>query len=497
MDESTPLRQSSEFSSMLPSNETGSMMQNNSLDEAQIPSSSSAESASSSLRTTLNGLPRELSDYIYGLVFAGENKLVVFGRRGILPEAHEGPSYPEATSQIATKFDRVIYPGTHSPFGTQDADSISNNTPQTAGYDVDDQQVNPPQHAELSAYGASVRKSLRAHDHVPIPISDAANDEAVANRSILKRCLRGVLRAVCCSALSRNQSRNDASQAIMSTEEGNEEAANEETVVIRSSARKACLPGILFVSKKNYEEAVPFLYKSPTFLFEDFELSIKFLNAVSPSNLKEITKVMVYYPQDAEGTMKAITTIRNCPDLGSFYPQSNFFAPNAESRLRRTLVSFGADPADDYALAYNIATQGSRFYSSPADPTIPAALPSNLFPARWLFGVMCRMMVVSMPSTKDFTVWIGDTLELEFNSRRDEIFEAALLQFAALEHVDGGVLSVKKWGELFDNSDDQDARWHEVNWMKIRTLNGVEEMIRGGEHGALDRHALMAPDPDE
>ena len=33
--------------------------------------------------------------------------------------------------------------------------------------------------------------------------------------------------------------------------------------------------------------------------------------------------------------------------------------------------------------------------------------------------------------------------------------------------------------------------------MKIRTLNGVEEMIRGGEHGALDRHAMMMPDPDD
>jgi hypothetical protein len=33
--------------------------------------------------------------------------------------------------------------------------------------------------------------------------------------------------------------------------------------------------------------------------------------------------------------------------------------------------------------------------------------------------------------------------------------------------------------------------------MKVRTLNGVEEMIRGGEHGALDRHAHMLPDSDE
>jgi hypothetical protein len=108
---------------------------------------------------------------------------------------------------------------------------------------------------------------------------------------------------------------------------------------------------------------------------------------------------------------------------------------------------------------------------------------------------MCRLLVVSMPATKELTIWLGDTLELEFDSRRDEIFEAALLQFAAMGNVDA--LSVEKWGDVFDNSDDQDARWHEVNWMKICTLNGVEEMIRGGEHGAFDRHALMMPDADE
>jgi hypothetical protein len=48
--------------------------------------------------------------------------------------------------------------------------------------------------------------------------------------------------------------------------------------------------------------------------------------------LKHITKVMVYYSQEAEGTMKAI---RACPDLGGFYRQSNIFAPDAESRLGR------------------------------------------------------------------------------------------------------------------------------------------------------------------
>jgi hypothetical protein len=443
----------------------------------------------------MNSLPRELRDAIYGYLYPEDTGLVVLGRRGILPADREGPSYPETTSQVATKYDRLIYPGTHSPFGSQDADN-TRNTPQTVDNDGED-QVNGPQHAELSSYGASVRKSLRWYDPATVSASDHANEETVVSKlSMLKGCLDGILLAACCGAPSRKQSRDGTSPAISSSEEGDEQT-NEQTVVIRSSARKTYQSGILLASKQTHEEAAPFFYKSFTFLFEDFALSVKFLNAVNPGNLRHITKVMVYYSQEAEGTMKAIQAIRDCPDLGGFYPQSNVFAPNAESRLRRALVSFGADPVDNYALAYNIATQGSGFYSSPADPTVPVTFPSNIFPSRWLFGVMSRMMVVGMPSIKELTVCLGDAIELEFNSRRDEILEAALLQFAALGEVDGGVLSVKKWGELFDNSNDQDARWHEVNWMKIRTFNGVEEMIRSGEHGALDRHALMAPDPDD
>jgi hypothetical protein len=110
------------------------------------------------------------------------------------------------------------------------------------------------------------------------------------------------------------------------------ERALREAFLSALSYRKTCLADILLVSKQNYEEAVPFLYRSCTFLFEDFELSTKFLSAVSPGNLKHITKVMVYYP---EGTMKAIQAIRDCPDLGEFYPQSSIFAPDAESRLGR------------------------------------------------------------------------------------------------------------------------------------------------------------------
>ena len=444
---------------------------------------SSSTSSSSSMRKTLNGLSRELRDVIYELVF-NEEVLVVLGRRGILAVGSEAPGHPEKTSELASKY-RVIYPGSHSSFPSQGVDSYADT-------------VNEPELAEMAAYGVSVRRGLRAYDD---PAStNRVNDGATAlETSTRKKWLNRIMLVMCCGTRFLKQCREpfrkrrqyDCARINTNHETTNE--ANEATMGIETSVRKISLCGILLVSKQNYQEAAPVLYKSCTILFEDFELSTEFLNAVSFDNLKHITKVQVYYPQEAEGTAKAITAIRDCPDLSRFYHQSNALAPNAESRLRRALVSFDTDPADDYTLAYNIATQGTSFYQS-TDPNRLVSVPSSLFPSRWLFGVMCRLIVVSTPAVKELTIWIGDTLELEFNSRRDETYEAALLQFAALGKVDA--LSVKKWGDAFDNSGDEDARWHEVNWLKVRTLNGVEEMIRGGEHGALDRHAMMLPDAD-
>jgi hypothetical protein len=108
------------------------------------------------------------------------------------------------------------------------------------------------------------------------------------------------------------------------------------------------------------------------------------------------------------------------------------------------LISFDADPNDNFTLAYNIATQGTSFYQSVDDRNGPVCVPSSLLPSRWPFGVMCRQIVVSMSAAKELTVWIRDTLELEFDSRRCEMYEAALLQFAALVYVDA--LRVKEWG---------------------------------------------------
>jgi hypothetical protein len=84
------------------------------------------------LLKTLNGLPRELRDAIYDLNF-DEDVLVVFGRRGLLPADREGPSHPEETTQMASKY-QLVFPGSHTPFGTEGVGSRANsaNAPEQA-----------------------------------------------------------------------------------------------------------------------------------------------------------------------------------------------------------------------------------------------------------------------------------------------------------------------------------------------------------------------------
>jgi hypothetical protein len=305
MDQDIPLRLLEQFSIPPPSNETAANTQNHS-DEAQTPSPSpSSSSASSSLLKTLNGLPRELRDAIYELTF-DEEIYVVLGRRGILPVGSEGPSHPDSTSQVTSKY-RVIYLGSHPSFGAKVVDSHAN-------------QVDEPEQAEMAAYGASVRKSLRAYD-APISSSNKANDEAAVEPSRVNNCLSGILLAACCGVRYRKRSNKYDPPAIGTDHEANDEAteAVDEAVIINTSANKTSLSGILLASRQNYEEAAPFLYKRCTLHFEDFELSTKFLNVVNFDHLKHVTKIAVHYPQEAEGTVKAITAIRDCPDLSDFY----------------------------------------------------------------------------------------------------------------------------------------------------------------------------------
>jgi len=423
MDQRTSPRLLGDFSFPSPANDAAAITQCASATDAKMPSSAQELDLK-----TLNGLPREIRDLIYDATFDGDI-MVIFGRRGCLPVHREGPSHPEETSQVASKH-RLVFPGSHSPFGTQSVDSAS----KTASPKM--QTTTSLQQAEMTAYGASVRKALR----------------------------------ICVPRTSQDVN-----------------TPTDEAVVLDSSTCKTPLIGILLASKQNHDEATSILYKSCTFLFEDFDLSVKFINATSFENLKHIRKIAVYYPQELEGFPETRRAIHDSPDLDAYHQQSASHLLDAESRLRRALISFQADPADDYALAYNIATQGSS--------SIPPSAPDSELPARWLFGVLCRMVVVNMPLAEELTIWVGDTLELEYNSRRCETYEAALLQFAGLGKIDA--LSVKKYGEIFDNSNDENARWHELNWMKTRTLSGVEEIIRSGDHGALDRQSRVLPDFDE
>jgi hypothetical protein len=58
--------------------------------------------------------------------------------------------------------------------------------------------------------------------------------------------------------------------------------------------------GILYTNKQISSEAVPYLYQSCTFLFEDLDLSKKFLDIVSPSNLELVRSIFIYYPDELE-----------------------------------------------------------------------------------------------------------------------------------------------------------------------------------------------------
>jgi len=163
-------------------------------------------------------------------------------------------------AKVASKH-KLVFPGSHSPFGTQSVDSGSSQTHDieytlgstNGAYDAEQelltlaetasprmQTTTSPQQAEMTAYGASVRKALRICDP---PTSYDGNTPI------------------------------------------------DEAVVLDSSTRKTPLIGILLTSKQNHDEATLILYKSCTFLFEDFDLSVKFIDATSFEYLKHIRKI--------------------------------------------------------------------------------------------------------------------------------------------------------------------------------------------------------------
>lgn len=109
-------------------------------------------------------------------------------------------------------------------------------------------------------------------------------------------------------------------------------------------------------------------------------------------------------------------------------------------------------------------------------------LADNTAPMRQKFHLLCEKITQTMPKIKELTVWIGKILELENEGTRVDAYERAILQFAGLGDLQKTF--VKKYGEVFDNSGDEDARWEGSNEY---TVEGVKEMIATGDHAALDR----------
>lgn len=174
--------------------------------------------------------------------------------------------------------------------------------------------------------------------------------------------------------------------------------------------------GILYANKQISAEAGPHLYKSCSFLFEDLDLSKKFLEVVCPANLESVQNIFVYYPDELEDVYTPDGTVLN-----------------------------------------------------------------NTAPMRQKFHLLCKKIVEKMPKVKELTIWIGKILELENEGTRDNTYERALLQFAGL--VELKEIVVKKYGDAFDNSGDEDVRWEDNEY----TVEGVKEMIETCDHTALDR----------
>jgi hypothetical protein len=105
----------------------------------------------------------------------------------------------------------------------------------------------------------------------------------------------------------------------------------------------------------------------------------------------------------------------------------------------------------------------------------------NTAPMRQKFLFLCEQIVKTMPKVKELAVWIGKILELENEGTRVNTYERALLQFAGLAELKTTI--VKKYGDVFDNSGDDNARWEGSEY----TVEGVKEMIATCDHTALDR----------
>ncbi|GAB7334610.1 hypothetical protein MBLNU13_g06578t1 [Cladosporium sp. NU13] len=107
------------------------------MDSNKTATSPIGQMASQKQPKTFMSLPKELRDHIYELSFGCKPHLVVFAGK-TRPSDYEGPSNPEMTAQVASKYS-VFHPGSFATFGghniryivySQDADVSSITTAQ-------------------------------------------------------------------------------------------------------------------------------------------------------------------------------------------------------------------------------------------------------------------------------------------------------------------------------------------------------------------------------
>jgi hypothetical protein len=325
------------------------------MDTTQSATSPNTQTALQTQPKTFLSLPRELRDRIYGLCFECESPVVVFAGKDRPSHYQDGLKDPEMTTQIASKH-VLMYPASFATFGGHVTSSTT--------------------HDEDSVISLQTPMSVAINNSSPHPTRSNTHQNGVPTAATTLAGLK-----------------NDGTNWSKS------------------------LTGILYANKQISCEAVPYLYQSCIFFFEDLDLSKKFLDIVRPATLELVRNVFIYYPDELE----------------------HVYAPD----------------------------------NTPFD---------NSGPMRQKFHLLCKGVMRTMPNIKELTIWIGKILELDYRSTRCSAYEGALLQLADLRQVE--TLIVKKYGEVFDNSGDEDARWEGSNEY---TVEGVTEMIATGDRMALER----------
>lgn len=406
-------------------------------------------------RNTLAGLPGEIRDRIYGYVFS-EEVLVVLAHPKHLLDDGTGPKCPDTTTQMTSRY-RMVYPGTHATFKKfklpDTLTTVTKNFPKGLSKDGSmttmlqdgEDRVDSDDGSEHDSKCDASEYETKNYDGQIAHITSWLKDIPTTTQS-----LRTKFRQLDAFDTTRG---HDAPSLIPTRLTPDWSISN---------------TGILYVSHEAYKVTVPHLYKSCTFFFEDPDLSKKFLEITGPKNLESVRKIAVHYNEGDTDVIVAPKSIiaEAC--------RTNGVQDVPVWNIKITPLDI-TRAGEEHVRPLPIYLRGP-----PCGPSV-VAKNDNIY--RWM--IMCNQLASSLPQTRELTVWTGDTLDLQVEDIRCLEYEAALLQLAALKQVK--TLDVKKHGDTFDNSGDENARWFTNTWANRYTIEGIKQMIRTGDHGALNK----------